>query len=440
MQGARLHCQGVLLLSQEEYMEAVELRRRGWSTARIAQRLGRDRKTVRSYLAGERTPGSRHPARDDFLRFLPYCRQRLADDPHLSAAMLFDEIATLGYPGGYSTLTRALRRHQIRPPCERCQAMVTYEGSPPDPEPTGGAIQFDWLDLPGAPAAWGRGISAHLLVGVTSSGRWRGALAENEELPHLVEAMEHVMRQLGGSTRRWCFDRTPPVYCPRTNRVTPEFSQVAEHYGVDVEICPQGDPRRAACTTPRQTALQWWSTLREGTTAQDAQRSLDQVTARMDRHCRSADSTSTGAGTGPTVAEGLRQLPTPFPLQIRADRIVSDQGLVHFRGNCYAVPHNLPGAAVEVRQRLGDTHLSIATASGAVIARYRIAPRGAGLRVAKTTTIALERPAITADTRLRPCQGQTRRPPSKEALLLADALRRPDPAPPLGPPQPTGTM
>lgn len=415
-------------------MQAVELRRRGWSTARIAQRLGRDRKTVRSYLAGERTPGRRHPARDDFLRFLPYCRQRLADDPHLPVVMLFDEIATLGYPGGYSTLTRALRRHQVRPPCELCQAVVAHEGGPPDQGPTDRAVQFDWLELPGPPAAWGCGISVHLLVGVTSSGRWRGALAENEELPHFVEAMEQVMRQLGGSARRWGFDPTSPVYCRRTNRVTPEFSQVAEYYGVGVEIRPQGDPGRTACATVRQTAHRWWSTLSEDTTAQDAQRSLDQVSARMDRQCRSAE----GTGTAPTVAEGLRQLPTPFPVQIRADRTVSPQGLVHFRGNSYAVPHNLPGAAVEVRQRLGDTHLSIATTSGAVIARYRIAPRGAGLRVAKTTSIALERPATTADTPLRPCQGQTRRPPSKEALALADALRRPDQKPPFGPPQRQG--
>ena len=418
--------QGVLLLSHEEYMEAVELRRRGWSAARIAQRLGRDRKTVRSYLAGQRTPGNRQPARDDFLRFLPYCRQRLADDPHLPAVMLFDEIAALGYPGGYSTLTRALRRHEVRPQCESCQAVVAHESSAPAPEPTGEAIQFDWLELPGPPAAWGCGSSARLLMGVTCSGRWRGALAENGELPHLVEAMEHVMRKLGGSSSRWRFDRTPPVYCPRTNRVTREFSQVAAYYGVSVEICPQGDPGTAACTTLRQTAHRWWSRVREDTTAHDAQVSLDQLAVRMDLHCRSAG----GTGAAPTVTEALRQLPpTPFPIQIRADRIVSPQGLVHFRGNSYVVPHHLPGAALEVRQRLGGTHLSIATAGGAVIARYRIAPRGAGLRVAKSTNLVLERPTTTAGIRPTPCQGETRRPPSKEALAQADALRRPDPEP-----------
>jgi len=96
-------------------MEAVELRGQGWSTARIARRLARDRKTVRAYLAGERTPGCRRSARGDFLRFLPYCRQRLAQEPRLTAVTLFGEITALGYPGGYSTFTRALRKHRARP-------------------------------------------------------------------------------------------------------------------------------------------------------------------------------------------------------------------------------------------------------------------------------------------------------------------------------------
>ncbi|MFI9605070.1 hypothetical protein ACIHCX_35540 [Streptomyces sp. NPDC052043] len=54
--------------------------------------------------------------------FLPYCRQRLADDPHLWASTLFDEVVELGYEGAYSTFTRALRRYQVRPHCEPCRA------------------------------------------------------------------------------------------------------------------------------------------------------------------------------------------------------------------------------------------------------------------------------------------------------------------------------
>ena len=44
---------------------------------------------------------------DAFVPFLEYCRQRLADDPHLWASTLFDEVVELGYAGVYSTFTRA---------------------------------------------------------------------------------------------------------------------------------------------------------------------------------------------------------------------------------------------------------------------------------------------------------------------------------------------
>ena len=44
------------MLAQEEYVEVHALRRRGWSMWAIARHLGRDRKTVRAHLAGERVP------------------------------------------------------------------------------------------------------------------------------------------------------------------------------------------------------------------------------------------------------------------------------------------------------------------------------------------------------------------------------------------------
>ncbi|QMU76811.1 transposase [Streptacidiphilus sp. PB12-B1b] len=421
------------MLSWDEYTEAVELRRQGWSIARIAQRLGRDRKTVRSYLAGERTPGSRRPVQDDALRFLPYCRLRLEEDPHLPAATLFDEITSLGYPGGYSTFTRALRRHHVRPPCERCQARTSYGDSSGTPQPAGEAIQFDWLELPGPPPAWGCGSRAHMLLGLTRSGRWRGALAETEELPHLVEAMDHVMRRLGGSPRCWQFDRMPAVYCQRTERATPEFAEVADYYGVQVEFCPQDAPRRAECLTLRHLAHRWWAAVAEDAVPQDAQNTLDQVAAHMDLHCRSADATDDAS----TATDGLRQLPAqPFPVQVRAERVVSPQSLVHFRGNSYALPHHLPGAVVEVRHRLDETHLSIATAGGAVIARYRIAPRGAGLQVAKGATITLDRHANTPATHPEPCRRRKRRPTAKNPPTATDDTCPPGQAPPLAPPPP----
>lgn len=87
------------MLTREEDVDAHALRRQGWSISAIARHLGRDRKTIRAYLNGERVPESRRQGTDAFVPFLAYCRQRLADDPHLWSTTLFDEVKSLGYQG-----------------------------------------------------------------------------------------------------------------------------------------------------------------------------------------------------------------------------------------------------------------------------------------------------------------------------------------------------
>ena len=74
------------MLTQGDDVEVHALAGRGWSTSAIARHLGRDRKTVRAYVRGERTPGVRRSAVPDPLEpFAPYLAARFADDPHLTA-------------------------------------------------------------------------------------------------------------------------------------------------------------------------------------------------------------------------------------------------------------------------------------------------------------------------------------------------------------------
>ena len=85
------------MLAQEEYLEAHALRKRGWSISAIARHLGRDRKTVRAHLSGERAAGQRRPAGPDPFEVVEaYVRLRLAEDPHLWATALFEEAKKLG--------------------------------------------------------------------------------------------------------------------------------------------------------------------------------------------------------------------------------------------------------------------------------------------------------------------------------------------------------
>ena len=86
------------MLTQGEDVEAHALRQRGWSISAIARHLDRDRKTVRAHLTGQRQPRRRASSFPDPLeRFVTYLRARFADDCHLWATALFDEVVPLGY-------------------------------------------------------------------------------------------------------------------------------------------------------------------------------------------------------------------------------------------------------------------------------------------------------------------------------------------------------
>ena len=96
------------MLTQEDDVDAHALRKRGWTISAIARHLGHDRKTIRAYLNDERAAGVRAPAGEDrFVPFVDYCRARLAEDPHVWAEVLLDELRRDRCVGG-------CRRRRVR--------------------------------------------------------------------------------------------------------------------------------------------------------------------------------------------------------------------------------------------------------------------------------------------------------------------------------------
>ena len=125
------------MLTQGEDVEVHALASRGWSVSAIARHLDRDRKTVRAYVRGERQPGVRASAAPDPLApFAAYLAARFADDPHIWATALFDEVVPLGYGLSYVSFARQLRLAGLRPHCEPC-AGVSGPGHDRDRPPGG---------------------------------------------------------------------------------------------------------------------------------------------------------------------------------------------------------------------------------------------------------------------------------------------------------------
>ena len=403
------------MLAQEEYVEVHALKKRGWSISAIARHLGRDRKTVRAHLSGERTLGERRPAGPDpFDGFEPYVRQRLVEDPHLWGTALFDEARALGYGQSYVTFVRKIRDRGLRPSCGACgrtrgQAVAIID------HPPGEECQWDWAQLGDTP--WGSTV--FVLVGVLShSGKFRAWLSDCQDQAHLVEGIDGVLRRFGGTARRWRVDRMATVLVPGTDRVQASFGGVAKHYGVGIDACPPRRPNRKGVVEKaiHYIAQRWWRTAAVGSLA-EAQDSLD-------RFCETTgDARRRAGGTVGELADDeplLALPPLPYPAEGTMVRKVAANGLVSVWGNRYSVPPGVIGTEVSVRWRLGDPGFDVVSVSGRLIASHRKVPRGQGRMVRLPEhTAALEKVVLGAFTTAGPCKPKPNRPPSAAALAIA---------------------
>ena len=403
------------MLSREDVVEIVALRRRGWSVSAIARHTGRDRKTIRAWLAaGERRRRPRAPSVLEPYR--AYLERRLGDDPHLDATVLLRELRLLGFERSYQTLTRELRRLELRPACPVCkrgghQLTIELQHEP------GEELQLDWLELAETP--WGE--PAYVLVGALShSGRIRAVIGEGMDFARLVGALDGVLRRLGGTTRCWRTDRMATIVEPGSGRLRAEAAELAKHYGVTVSVCPRYRPQRKGVVEAaiRYLGRSWWRTARAADPA-EAQRSLDRWCLEVaDRRRRGPLTVAEKA-----AAEPLLPLPaTPYPAELCVERVVGSSALVAFEGNRYSVPPALAGQTVTVHVRVGEPAVQLVSAAGVLVATHRRAPAGAGQLVRLPVhQAALERAVLAAFTTQPRCARKPNRPPSAEALALAGA-------------------
>jgi transposase len=404
------------MFSVGEDVEADALFKRGWTVSAIARHLGRDRKTVRSYLSGERTPGVRRPAQPDPLdEYRAYVAARFVDDPHLWASALFDEVVALGYRSSYVSFARQVRVAGLRPHCEACSGVKGRETIDID-HPAGEEIQWDWFERRNAP--WGG--TAYVLLGTLShSGRTRGVLSESMDQAHLIEAMDAVMRRLGGTARAWRTDRLATVIVPGTADVQKSFAPVAKHYGAIVTPCPprRGNRKGAVECGVKFCCGRWW-------------RTIDARLRPPGRYLDPGEQTEEqGRPRWPSVgelaeAEVLMALPAaPFPATIEVHKIIDDKASVAFRGNRYSVAPGLGGVEVTLRHRLGTASLEIFSPAGIELVSHHLARAGSGAMVrTEAHRSALEAVVLSQFSTARPCDRKANKPPGAAARAERDRL------------------
>jgi transposase len=346
----------------------------------ISRHTGRDRKTVRSYLAAPKVP--RVPAPSCLEPYRAYIEARFEDDPHLEATVLHRELVDAGFGRAYTTLVGELRRLELRPVCLVCAHRRGDQVTTEIDHPAGEEIQWDWLELAAEDVPWGE--AAYVLVGALShSGRFRGVFCEQMTFGHLAGAMHDILVALGGTPRVWRTDRMATIVAPQTARITADAAALAKHYGTQIAVCPA---RRAQRKGVVEKAIQyltrsWWRTAAVATLG-DAQRSLDAWSVRV------ADQRKRPAGTVSQIAavELLRALPAQaYPAQIAVERKVSRAALTAFEGNHYSVPPAHAGRTVTVTWRISEAMLRIVGAHGEIVADAA-SRRALGRRSARPST------------------------------------------------------
>jgi transposase len=407
------------MLTQENDVEIYALAARGWNQSAISRHTGRDRKTVRRYLAAGETPAGRERAASCIEPWRSYIEARFVDDAHLEASVLHRELLDAGFDRAYTTLVRELRRLELRPACLVCAqrrgSAVTVEID----HPAGEEIRWDWLELDITP--WGE--PAFVLVGALShSGRFRAVFCEQMTFGYLAGAMHEVLVALGGTPQVWRTDRMATIVIPGTDRLTKDAAQIAKHYAVQVAVCP---PRRAQRKGVVEAAIKyltksWWRTA-PVTTIGEAQSSVDAWSVRI------ADARQRPGGTVGELgaSEPLAGLPAmAYPAQITVQRRASRSALVAFEANEYSVPPVHAGRIVTVLARVGEPLLRIVSAAGEIVAEHRRAPRGAGQTI-RTSEHArqLETAVLAAFTTEQACRRKPNLPPGENALTELARLR-----------------
>ena len=117
------------MLTQEDDIDAHALRKRGWSISAIARHLGRDRKTIRAYLSGERTAGVRAPAGEDVVRAV---RHVLPGTTQRGPAPVGDRVVRRGHRVGLRPVLPAVHAQPAGP-----RAPPGVRAVPPGDRPAG---------------------------------------------------------------------------------------------------------------------------------------------------------------------------------------------------------------------------------------------------------------------------------------------------------------
>jgi transposase len=211
----------------------------GLSKARIARKLGLNRRTINRWIAdgqlerevdtGQVPPPIRQGRPAKLEHFKPIIDARLATYPDLSAVRLFDEVKAAGYTGGLTQLK--LYVTQVRPRPEP-EPLVRFETDP------GHQAQVDFAEFT---FPWGKRYALVVVLGY-SRLLWI-KFYPKQDMQTVFSGLEEAFAFFGGVPRELLFDQMASVITrdlrDQGGRLVEnaEFLRFAAHWGFRVRAC-----------------------------------------------------------------------------------------------------------------------------------------------------------------------------------------------------------
>lgn len=359
------------MLLGEEMMDIKDMRRQGLTIKEIAERTGRDRKTVRKYLKRSGPPRytARPPAGSKLNPFKSYVRARMSEGM-TNGVKMFKEIKERGYPGGMTVLKDFMR--PLRPAREA--ATMRFETEP------GLQTQVDWGHCG---RIFHEGRVRPLYCFVMTLGFSRMSYVEfTTRCDTLTFMRSHVsaFAYFSGVTSEILYDNTKSVVTKRMLEkivLNGRFKDMADYYGFTPRLCK---PYRPETKGKVESGVKY---VKGNFLLGEVFSSLDEINAAVRVWLDTVANQRIHGTTGDTPisrfeveAARLKSIAgcVPFDTSEHTMRRVTLDCLVSYKGSRYSVPSKTARALVIVKEDSGGViHIFF---DGERVARHRRAAKG----------------------------------------------------------------
>jgi transposase len=232
------------MLTQEEYMDVLALKRQGWTNAEIADELGYHPATISNWIRNGGPPTQRAVAASERViddRWAARIAALIAPPSRLLATSVFEAIRAEGFAGSYPSVAREVRRQRGPRFRRAAEVSVPIETAP------GEESQFDWSDCSARARDWGLGDELWCFGAVACWSRhlhwWFSTSVDRQ---HTFEGLVGHFESLGGVPKVARTDRMGALGTSqgRRFRLHPPTIDFARHHGVEIAVCQRGDAKR----------------------------------------------------------------------------------------------------------------------------------------------------------------------------------------------------